>query len=53
MAKTEITGEQQEVVKFLLKKSEQKDPLPKAHEDNVDIKEVEALTKKIKDKIRA
>lgn len=53
MAKEEVTGEQQEVVKFLLKKSEQKDPLPKKHVDNVDVKEVEALTKKIKDRIRA
>lgn len=53
MAKSEVTGEQQEFVKFMLKKSEQKDPLPKANQDNVDVKEVEALTKKIKDKIRA
>lgn len=41
-----------DVVEYLLKKSEKKDPLPKAHEDDVNVEEIEALTKKIKEKIK-
>lgn len=44
--------EHEEFVKFLLKKSEEKDPEPKTRLDNVDKEEIEVLTKKIKEKIK-
>ncbi|MDP2909392.1 MAG: hypothetical protein Q8N77_06330 [Nanoarchaeota archaeon] len=56
MAKKDIPvsrSEHQEVVDYLVKKSQQKDLEPQRHVDNVSIEETEALVKKIKDKIRA
>jgi len=44
--------EHSEVVKFLVKKSEEKDPDPQKHVDDVDRDEIEVLTKKIKEKIK-
>jgi len=44
--------EHEEVVKFLVKKSEEKDPEPQKHVDNVDKEEIEELTKKIKERIK-
>lgn len=52
MAKKNIKGEHEEIVKFLLKKSEQKDPEPRRHVENVNKEEIEALTKKIKERIK-
>lgn len=42
----------EEVVKFLVKKSEEKDSEPQRHVENVDKEEIEALTKKIKERIK-
>ncbi len=44
--------EHSEVVNFLLKKSERKDPEPTKHVDNVDPAEIEELTKKIQERIK-
>ncbi|MBU4502009.1 MAG: hypothetical protein KKA79_05420 [Nanoarchaeota archaeon] len=44
--------EHSEVVNFLLKKSEEKDPEPQRHKDDVDKEEIEELTKKIKERIK-
>jgi len=53
MADKNMREANKEIVSYLLKKSEQKDTLPQKHVDNVNPAEIEALTKKIKDKIRA
>lgn len=52
MASEKKRGDHEEVVKFLLKKSEEKDPEPQKHIENVDKEEIEALTKKIKERIK-
>lgn len=52
MANKDMRSAHKDVVDYLLKKSEQKDTLPQAHVDNLNIEEVEALTKKIKEKIK-
>ncbi len=52
MTSKDMRSAHKDVVDYLLKKSEKKDPLPQAHVDNVSVEEVEALTKKIKDRIK-
>lgn len=52
MAKKSIKEEHEETVKFLVRKSEQKDPEPRRHVENVNVEEIEALTKKIKERIK-
>lgn len=52
MVKKNVKEEHEEIVKFLLKKSEQKDHEPKRHVENVSREEIEALTKKIKERIK-
>ena len=52
MEKNNISEEHDKFVKFLLKKSEEKDPKPQKDDNNVDMKEIEALTKKIKEKLK-
>lgn len=52
MANKDLRASNKEMVDYLLKKSEQKDSLPQAHVDNTKVEEIEALTKKIKEKIK-
>jgi len=52
MANKDMRSAHKDVVDYLVKKSEKKDALPQAHVDNVNVAEIEALTKKIKDKIK-
>lgn len=44
--------EHSEVIKFLVKKSQEKDPEPQRYVENIDKEEIEEITKKIKEKIK-
>ncbi len=52
MVDKDMRASHKEIVDYLLKKSEKKDSLPKPHVDNVKVEEIEALTKKIKERIK-
>lgn len=52
MAKKNLRQEHAEITKFLLKKSEEKDPESKKYVENVDKEEIESLAKKIKERIK-
>ena len=52
MEKKRNTEEHQSFVDFLVKKSEEKDPDPQKHVEDVDKEEIEELTKQIKERIK-